>query len=89
MSRALVAAFALSLPGCASLYGPSMDASQIKEIVKEKSGTVVCATVLGPWGTTKIVVINLDQERGQRGGTAQVDANCVATVNNLGAPPKP
>lgn len=85
MTLTMLAALALS--ACASMAGPNMDAAQIKEIVKDKSGSVVCATVMGPWGTGKTVVVNLDSGVVRNGGVT-VDPNCVVTVTTTANPPK-
>jgi hypothetical protein len=86
--KILALALVALLPGC-SLMQPSpadMTASQMKEMVKDKSGSVVCATVMGPWGTGKTVIVNLDQNAIKDGGVA-VDEKCTVTITSA-APPR-
>lgn len=52
-----------------------------------KNGTVVCATVMGPWGSGKTVVANLDSGVIRNGGVT-VDPNCVITITTQSNPPK-
>ena len=85
--RIAVLLLALLLPAC-SMMQPNTDmtAAQIKELVKDKSGSVVCATVIGPWGTGKTVVVTLDQNVLKDGGV-HVDANCLVAITSQ-APPR-
>lgn len=87
--RLVVLLLALLLPAC-SMMQPNTDmtASQIKELVKDKTGSVVCATVMGPWGTGKTVVVTLDQSVIKDGGVA-VDANCLVNITTQTPPRAP
>lgn len=79
------------LSGCASMMQPSssMSAEQIAAATKDKSATVVCSTVIGAWGTVKLVTISLDQNAIKDGGVAvDGEKGCTANITSM-APPKP
>lgn len=80
-----------ALAGCASFMQPNagMSAEQISAAVKDKSATVICSTLIGPYGTAKLVTINLDQNAIKDGGiTVDGDRGCSATITSA-APPRP
>lgn len=70
---------AMLLTGCASMAAPDVKTDNVKD------GTVVCATIMGPWGTGKTVVAKLDQNVIRDGGSVSVDPNCVVNIQ-LAAP---
>ena len=77
---------ALLLSGCASMMSPqTMTADQLKALVSDKNGTAVCTTVLGPWGSAKIVVVNLD-EVATVNGSVSVDDKCTVAITTTKAP---
>ncbi len=72
----------LALSGCAGINGgPQMNVDQLKAIAADKNASVVCSTIMGPWGTGKVVIVNLDQRVIADGGVS-VDANCLVTMTN-------
>lgn len=80
MIRALVVMVALALPACAT-QPPDINSANVK------AGTVVCATVMGPWGSGKTVVANLESGVIRNGGIS-VDPNCVMTITTTQSTPK-
>ncbi len=87
----VVVAVLVSMAGCQSLMQPSteMSASQMKELVKDKNASVICASVIGAWGTAKTVVINLDQNAIKDGGISiDGEKGCTASITSM-APVKP
>ena len=80
----------LLLPGCASMMSPqTMSADQLKALVSDKNGTAVCTTVIGPWGTAKIVVVNLDEVNTVNGNVTVDDKCSVAITTTKAALQKP
>lgn len=77
---ALLACVALALAACAT-QPPDINSANVK------AGTVVCATVMGPWGSGKTVVANLESGVIRNGGIS-VDPNCVMTITTTQSPPK-
>lgn len=72
---------AAALAACAS-PSPNISTDTIRD------GTVVCATVMGPWGSGKTVVAKLDERVIRDGGGVTVDANCTMNVQLLAPAPK-
>lgn len=73
--------------GCAAMSGgPHMSVDELKAMAQDKNAGVICSTIMGPWGTGKVVAINLDQGV-VRNGSISVDANCLVGITNT-APPK-
>lgn len=70
----------VALAGCA-MSPPDINSANVK------AGTVVCATVMGPWGSGKTVVANLESGVIRNGGIS-VDPNCVMTITTTQSPPK-
>ncbi len=93
--RIIVIIVALLLPGCASLMQPSsnLSAEQITAATKDKSATVTCSTIIGAWGTAKLVTISLDQNSIKDGGVSvDGERGCTATITSAApprAPPQP
>lgn len=78
----LAGTLALLLTGCATIPGdPSkMTAEQLREVVKDKSATLGCATVQTPYkGNT--VFLNLDAGV-LKVGEVTVDSDCKITIRN-------
>jgi uncharacterized protein YceK len=78
------------LTGCASLMQPSsnLSAEQITAATKDKSATVTCSTIIGAWGTAKLVTISLDQNAIKDGGvTVDGEKGCTANITSM-APPR-
>lgn len=79
----------LLVTGCAGINGgPNMSVDQLKAIASDKNASVVCSTIMGPWGTGKVVVVNMDQKVIDNGGV-NVDANCLVGITNVKAAPAP
>ena len=79
----------LSLTGCAGISGgPNMNVDQLKAVAADKNASVVCSTIMGPWGTGKVVIVNLDQRVIDTGGVT-VDANCLVGITTTKAQPVP
>ena len=78
--KTILAICALALAACAT---PSPDV----KMDNIKDGTVICATIMGPWGSGKTVVAKLDQGVIRDGGTVAVDANCLMQIQL--SPPAP
>ena len=75
--------------GCASLAPqPNMDVAQLKAAAADKNASVVCSTIMGPWGTGKVVIVNLDQRVIDTGGVT-VDANCLIGITTTKVLPPP
>lgn len=85
-----VVVLAVGLSGCAGLMQPSgsWSSDQIAAWAKDKSGSVVCGQVIGAWGTTRIVAINLDQRVVDNGGIS-ADADCRVSIQNAKTAPVP
>jgi hypothetical protein len=77
----ILALATLVLAGCAT-PGPDVKTDNIKD------GTVVCATLVGPWGSGKTVVTKLDQGVIRDGGTISIDGNCLMTIQLTPPAPK-
>lgn len=73
---------ALLLTGCAT-PSPDIKTDNVKD------GTVVCATIMGPWGSGKTVVAKLEQNVIRDGGSVTVDPNCVVNIQLMQKPVKP
>jgi len=80
-----IAAVAVLLAGCSTMQPQPPDLSSIQAAVNNPNGSVICTTVIGPWGTAKIVAVTLDKGVVKTGGVS-VDANCTV---NLTEGPKP
>lgn len=78
----------LSISACSTLHPEAMSAAQLKEMVKDKNGSVICATVVGAWGTAKTVIVNLDSGVVRNGGIG-VDQNCTVNLLNQQNVPQP
>lgn len=70
--------------GCAAFGQP--DAAQI--VRDNKNAAVVCSSIVGPWGTSKLVVLNQDAGVIKDGGVS-VDANCLVTTTSATPPRAP
>ena len=63
---------------------------QINAAVKDKSVSVVCAKILGPWGTAETTVVTFDQRVISNGGVSVGDKCTVAVTDAKIVPvPKP
>lgn len=72
----------LMVSGCAAMGGgPNMNVDQLRAIASDKNASVICSTILGPFGTGKVVVVNLDQ-RVIMDGSVATDENCKVTITN-------
>jgi len=78
--KLLLAMIVLAVSGCAT-PAPDVKTDNIKD------GTVICATIMGPWGSGKTVVAKLEAGVIRDGGSVAVDANCLMTIQL--APPAP
>ena len=67
----------LLLAGCAS--NQAMSPEQISAATKDKSISVICAKIIGPWGTAETTVISFDQQVIHNGGV-NVGEKCAASV---------
>ena len=77
------------LAGCGTLAPqPDMSVAQLKAAAADKNASVVCSTIMGPWGTGKVVIVNLDQRVIDTGGVT-VDANCLIGITTTKAAPVP
>lgn len=86
--KMLAAIVALFLVGCASFVPqPNMNADQLKALASDKNASAICSTILGPWGTGKLVVVNLDETR--INGTVIVNPDCTITATTTVPPPIP
>ncbi len=87
--KMIVLCMLLLVTGCAGINGgPNMSVDQLKAIASDKNASVVCSTIMGPWGTGKVVVVNMDQRVIDNGGVT-VDANCLVGITNAKAIPVP
>ena len=80
--RLVGALLLLALSGCATLPGDPamMTAEQLREVVKDKTATVGCATVQTPYkGNT--VFVNLDKGVLQV-GEVTISSDCTITIKN-------
>ncbi len=86
----IIVALLIVLPGCAGFMqpGPDRSAAQIKEIVRDKSGSVVCISAIGPYGTYTLKTITLDQNVIKNGGLTVSD-DCKTVEINTESPPRP
>lgn len=74
--------------GCqAFVPQPNMNADQLKALASDKNASAICSTILGPWGTGKLVVVNLDETR--INGTVVVNPDCTITATTTVPPPIP
>jgi hypothetical protein len=85
MTRALP--LVILLAGCAGAQVPidlsKMSADQIKAAAADRSAVGSCSQVVGPWGTGRIVYVQLDR------GTAPnaevtINAECTVTIKSQG-----
>lgn len=84
MKAALLGLCALALlGGCASPAAPidlqKMTAEQIKAAASDRSAVGTCSQVVGPWGTGRIVYVQLDRGVAPA-GEVTVNAECNVTV---------
>jgi hypothetical protein len=80
----------LLLAGCQSYpsFGDSKEYStaQLKELVKDKNGGVICIVAPTPWGMIHMTSANLDQAP-RVSGSIEVDANCTTKMNSTAVQP--
>lgn len=94
MKALLIAALCIVIAGCSSLGsfgqqsngGQPMTAAELKEMVKNKDGAVVCVVLPTPWGIMHMTTVNLDQAPRTTAGIA-VDPNCKVDMNTSTPPP--
>ena len=87
--RTLLLLLVLLVTGCAGINGgPNMSVDQLKAVAADKNASVVCSTIMGPWGTGKVVIVTLDQRVIDTGGVS-VDANCLVGITTAKAVPVP
>lgn len=73
-----------AVAGCAT--NQSMSAAQIEAATKDKSVTVVCAKVLGPWGTAETTIVTYDQRVISNGGVTVGEKCSTAVTDSKTAP---
>lgn len=80
-SRIGLVLLAGALAGCATLPGnpADMTAEQLREMIRDKSASVGCATVGTPY-RGNVVYLNLDKGVLNFGGTISVDSECKVTI---------
>lgn len=86
MKQNIAILVALLLTGCAT--NQSMSADQINAAVKDKSISVVCAKILGPWGTAETTVVTFDQRVISNGGVSVGDKCAVQVTDSHPVVPK-
>ena len=87
--KIIVAVVAFLMAGCSMLTPqPNMDVAQLKAVAADKNASVVCSTIAGPWGTGKVVIVNMDQRVIDTGGV-NVDANCLVGITTTKVLPAP
>lgn len=91
MLRACLLSLLCVLPGCA-LMQPSADmsAAQLTALSKDKSAAVTCTTIIGAWGTARLVTISMDQNSIKDGGiSVDGERGCTAAINSVSPPRAP
>lgn len=67
--------------GCASPVLPyrpeEMTAEQLRELAKDRSAAAACSVVVGPWGTARVVTVNLDKGTAPNGATIEIGNDCI------------
>lgn len=84
MKIAAVVLLMLCVASCAS--NQSMSAEQINAATKDKSVSVVCAKILGPWGTAETTVVTYDQRVITNGGVNVGDKCSISVTDAKPAP---
>jgi len=82
----IVLALAATMSGCAPMFNQSMSPDQIKAAVSDRNASVVCAHVIGPWGSADTIVVNLD-ETAAVNGSVSVGEKCSAVTAGTVKPP--
>lgn len=74
----------LLVAGCASPVLPyqpdKMTAEQLRELIKDRSAAAACSVVVGPWGTARVVTINLDKGAAAPGTSVEIGQDCIAKM---------
>ncbi len=73
------------IAGCATPVLPyrvdQMTAEQLREIVKDRSAAAGCSVVVGPWGTARVVTVNLDKGAAPAGTSVEIGQDCIVKMN--------
>lgn len=95
MKAFLIVVACLVIGGCSSMGGNpfappdhTLTATQLREMVKDKNGAVICVVAPTPWGMVHMTTVNLDQAARTTAGVS-VDPNCKVEMNTSTPPPEP
>lgn len=79
----------LVLSGCAAMGGGpnSLTTDQLKALAADKNASAICSNVNGPWGSGRVVSVNVDKSS-ITNGTVSVNADCVVSISTS-TPVKP
>lgn len=71
----------LLLAGCQTMGNQGLTADQLKAVAADKNFSAVCSTMVGPWGSGKVVYVNVDRTVVVN-GQVTVSPDCVVTMSN-------
>ena len=90
MSKCLLVAMVLLMSACTGITTPmnleKMSAEQIKAAANDRSSVGTCSQVVGPWGTARIVYVQLDKGVAYD-GEVTVNTECNVTIRASGKKP--
>lgn len=87
MRKVLMVAILLMTSACTGITTPlnleKMSAEQIKAAASDRSSVGTCSQVVGPWGTARIVYVQLDKGVSYD-GEVTVNNECNVTIKSAG-----
>lgn len=90
MKKSLLVIMALMASACSGITTPlnleKMSAEQIKAAANDRSSVGTCSQVVGPWGTARIVYVQLDKGVSYD-GEVTVNNECTVTIKSSGKRP--
>jgi hypothetical protein len=90
MNKCLLVFITLLTSACSGITTPlnleKMSAEQIKAAANDRSSVGTCSQVVGPWGTARIVYVQLDKGV-SHDGEIIVNNECTVTLKSNGKKP--
>lgn len=87
MRRLAILVLSMALAACSGITTPinlqNMSAEQIKAAASDRSSVGTCSQVVGPWGTARIVYVQLDKGVSYD-GEVTVNNECTVTIKSNG-----
>lgn len=90
MNKCLLIFVTLMTAGCSGITTPinlqNMTAEQIKAAAADRSSVGTCSQVVGPWGTARIVYVQLDKGV-SHDGEVTINNECTVSIKATGKKP--